>query len=278
MGELTRCGLFRLKKDRVFWACFGVMLCAAVAQLSIAARQCRMMAAEGYIVNLESSFFRLLPAIGLFVGIFTGLYLGTDHSEGALRNRLMVGHSREKVYLAELGTAVTAALAMTAAWLMGCGAVALFCREYWHMDPGPLALYILAACGSAVALASLLTTVGMLTEKKSTAAVAAILLVLGLLLLSTWLYSRLLEPEMESGLIITTAGMEWGDPTPNPLYVSGTLRQVFQLLLNILPTGQAVLLSELAAAHPVWDLAASAAVTVVSTLVGIALFRKKDLK
>ena len=55
MGELTRCGLFRLKKDRVFWACFGVMLCAAVAQLSIAARQCRMMAAEGYIVNLESS-------------------------------------------------------------------------------------------------------------------------------------------------------------------------------------------------------------------------------
>ena len=278
MGELMRANLFRLKRDKAFWACFGVMLCAAVAQLSIAARQCGRMAAEGYIVDLEGAFFRLAPAVGLLVGIFAGLYLGTDHSEGALRNRLMVGHSREKVYLAELGTTVTAALNMTGAWLAGCGAVALLHREYWHMDPRQLALYILVALGSAAALAAVLTAVGMLTEKKATAAVVSILLVLGLLMVSTWLYSRLLEPELESGLIMTAAGMEWGDPTPNPRYVGGAARQIFEVILNVLPTGQAVLLSEAAVVHPLWNLAASAAVAGISTLAGLALFGKKDLK
>lgn len=278
MNELMRANLFRIKRDKVFWACFAVVLGVSAAFVFMGVRQCHAMAAEGYTAALEGSLFQLAPAIGMCAAVFTGLYLGTDQSEGAIRNRLIVGHSRGAVYLAGLGIAVTAALAFTGAWLAGGGAAALLGREFWQMGAGQSVLYFLVAAASAVALASVLTVVGMLSEKKSTAAVASILLALGMVLLSTWLYSRLLEPEMESGLIITAAGMEWGDPTPNPLYVGGVLRQVFEGLLNILPTGQAVLLSDLAVAHPVGDLLASAAVTLVATLAGMALFRKKDLK
>ena len=83
---------------------------------------------------------------------------------------------------------------------------------------------------------------------------------------------------MESGLIITAAGMEWGEPTPNLRYVGGLLRQVFEGILNVLPTGQMVLLADMAVAHPVRDIIASAAVTAAAVLTGLALFRKKDLK
>lgn len=278
MSELMRAGLFRLKRDRVFWLCLGAMLIIAVGQMSIGVRQCRAMAAEGYAVALAGSFFPLVQAAMVCVAVFTGLYLGTDQSEGALRNRLIVGHSRVQIYLAGLGTAMRGTLCFAAAWFLGGGVPALFHRELWQMGGGQTALYILVALFSALALTSVVSVVGMLAEKKSTAAVVSILLALGLVLVSTWLYSRLLEPEMENGLIITAAGMEWGEPTPNPRYVSGALRQVFQGLLNVLPTGQAVLLADMAVDHPVWNILSSAALTLAAALGGMAVFRKKDLK
>ncbi|MCI9263386.1 MAG: ABC transporter permease [Oscillospiraceae bacterium] len=278
MNELMRAGLFRMKRDRVFWLCLGAMLIIAGGQMSMGVRQCRAMAAEGYTVTLEGSFFPLIQAVMVCVAVFTGLYLGTDHSEGGLRNRLMVGHGRGRIYLAGLGTAMTGTICFMAAWFLGGGLPALFYRDLWQMGAGQTGLYILVALFSALALTSVLTMVGMLAEKKSTAAVVSILLALGLVLASTWLYSRLLEPEMESGLIITAGGMEWGDPTPNPRYVSGALRQVFQGLLNLLPTGQAVLLADMTVDRPLWNLLASAAVILTATLGGMAAFRRKDLK
>lgn len=278
MNKLMRAGLFRLRRDRVFWLCLGAMVVVAAGQMTMGVQQSRVMAAEGYTVMLAGSFFPLVQAVMVCISVFTGLYLGTDHSEGALRNRMMVGHSRGRIYLAGLGTAMTGTLCFLAAWLLGGGLPALLHRELWQMGAGQTGLYILVALFSALALTSILTLVGMLAEKKSTAAVVSILLALGLVLVSTWLYSRLLEPEMESGLIITAGGMEWGDPTPNPRYVSGALRQVFQGLLNLLPTGQAVLLADMAVDRPLWNLLASAAVILTATLGGMAAFRRKDLK
>ena len=276
MNKLMRAGLFRLRRDRVFWLCLGAMVVVAAGQMTMGVQQSRVMAAEGYTVMLAGSFFPLVQAVMVCISVFTGLYLGTDHSEGALRNRMMVGHSRGRIYLAGLGTAMTGTLCFLAAWLLGGGLPALLHRELWQMGAGQTGLYILVALFSALALTSILTLVGMLAEKKSTAAVVSILLALGLVLVSTWLYSRLLEPEMESGLIITAGGMEWGDPTPNPRYVSGALRQVFQGLLNLLPTGQAVLLADMAVDRPLWNLLASAAVILTATLGGMAAFRRKD--
>lgn len=278
MNELMSAGLFRLRRDKVFLGCLATLLLLSAAVTALGARQCQLLAAEGYVMRLEGACFRVLPAAEMCIAVFTGLYIGTDHSEGALRNRLVAGHSRREVYLSQLGVTAAAALAFTAAWLAGCGAVALFHRSFWQLKAGFTLCYILVAASSALALAALLTTVGMLTEKKSSAAVAAILLVVGLLLAATWLYSHLQEPEMESGLIITANGMEWGEPTPNPRYVSGVLRQVCQALLAATPTGQVVLLGDLAVPHPAGSLLSSAGIVLVTTLAGTALFGKKDLK
>lgn len=278
MNDLMGAGLFRLRRDKVLWVCGAAVLLLSMAVVLNGGRQYRAMAAEGYLVELAGCLFQPVPAIGICAAVFTGLFLGSDHSEGALRNRLIVGHSREQVYLSELGVSLTAALVLVTAWLVGGGIPALFNRELWGLGPGPTVLLVLVTLGSTLALTSVLTVVGILAEKRSTAAVATILLTMGALMLSTWLYARLLEPEMESGLIITAAGMEWGDPTPNPRYVGGTPRQACELLLDVLPTGQAALLMDMAVKRPLLNLAASLAVSVTAALTGMGLFRKKDLK
>ncbi len=279
MGEVMSAGLFRLKRDKVFWACMVLMAALAAVMMANSCRVCRGLAAEGYSVDVGAYYFQLAPAVELCMGVFTGLYLGTDHSEGALRNRLIVGHSRREVYLAGLGMAFAGALCFTAAWLLGGGGAALLLGwDLWRMGAGQVALYILVAAASALALAGVLAVVGMMTEKKSTAAVASILMVLALLAVATWINAQLSEPEMNSGFIITVAGMELAEPTPNPRYVSGALRRLYELLLEILPSGQTVLLAEGAVARPGLQLGASLIIAVFSGAAGMALFEKKDLK
>ena len=279
MTELMKGHLYRMGRDRTFRLCLAAVAALGALLVWMGARQCRAMMAAGYEgLDLAGSCFQFAPGIQLCLGVFTGLYLGSDHSDGALRNRLMVGHSRAGVYLSGLGSAMTAALSLTAAWLLGSGIVVLLNRDLWRMGSVQTALFLLTALCSALSMAALLTMLGMLTEKKAAGAVGAILLVLALLLAGTWLYSRLQEPEMDTGLIITAQGMQWGEPIPNPRYVGGAMRRVFTLLLDVLPTGPAVQIMDGNLARPGFCMAAAGVVTALSSALGILLFRRKDLK
>lgn len=277
MSELMGAHLFRLKKDRTFWACTLVMLAFSVGIMLNGCRQAGSMASYGYQMDLERYYFTLAPAVGLFAGVFSGLFLGTEHSDGAIRGKLVVGHSRRKVYLASLLTNILAALTITVAWLIG-GLVGIPFLGLWKMSGAAVTMNIVVAIGSAVALAAMFTLLGMLVTKKSNGVVAAILLFLGLLLTASWVYNALMEPEMTAGFIMTVDGVQTAELTPNPNYVSGVMRKVLELILDILPTGQEALLSNGGIVRPLLNLAASGAITVFTTLGGMAVFERKDLK
>ena len=73
-------------------------------------------------------------------------------------------------------------------------------------------------------------------------------------------------------------GFEVGAPEPNPNYVSGALRTVYQFIVDALPTGQAILLANQGLAHPAVSLCASVGIVLLSGAVGMAIFKRKDLK
>lgn len=277
MSELMSAHLFRIKRDKTFWACVAVMLVCSVGVMLNGCRQAGSMAAYGYQMDLEKYYFTLAPAVGFFAGVFSGLFLGTEHSDGAIRGKLIVGHSRRQVYFASLLTNILAALTITVVWLVG-GLVGVPVLGLWKMSGIAVAINILVAVGSAVALAAMFTLLGMLVMKKSNGVVAAILLFLGLLLTASWVYNTLMEPEMTTGFIMTVDGVQTAELTPNPNYVSGVMRKVLELILDILPTGQEALLSNGGIVRPLLNLAASGAVTVFTTLAGMAVFERKDIK
>ena len=62
------------------------------------------------------------------------------------------------------------------------------------------------------------------------------------------------------------------------VYLSGMIRTVCEVALEFLPTGQALLLSDVAIEYPVRAIALSVVFTVVTLLVGSMLFRRKDIK
>lgn len=68
------------------------------------------------------------------------------------------------------------------------------------------------------------------------------------------------------------------EPYPNPMYISGALRDVLTAINDVLPGGQAIQL-EMGEPHepqlmPLYSFGVSAMVTAA----GLSLFRKKDLK
>lgn len=68
------------------------------------------------------------------------------------------------------------------------------------------------------------------------------------------------------------------EPEANPLYIGGTKRIFFEFLLDFLPTGQAILLSDTATTQPVRQVLCSIGITIATLLVGCRVFKKKDLK
>ena len=70
----------------------------------------------------ETDFdYALTASLGLlgFFSVFTPLFLGTEYSDGAIRNKLISGKTRTQIYLSSLAAILTALLIMTAAWAAG---------------------------------------------------------------------------------------------------------------------------------------------------------------
>ena len=277
MRNVLSANFARLFKDRVFCATLAAMLLCAVVTMLSGCRQAAVNAGSGYSYTLDSYYFGLAPTLGLFCAVFTSLFLGTEYSDGTLRNKIMVGHSRASVYLANLAVCFAATLCFAAVWLMG-GLVGIPFLGLWKIGITGLAAYsALIFCFSA-ALSAIFTFVGMNLQSRSASAVLSLLLFLALLVGASMVYARLCQPEMTSGVVITSEGMQMAEPAPNPEYLGGNLRRAYEGLLNFLPTGQGILMANLEVARPLYMLASSALISVGMTLLGVCMFQKKDLK
>lgn len=278
MRKLLRADLARLWKNKVFWLCAAFMAGAAV-----------LMALNGYRdalaypeehLPLDHVFFQYAPLAGGVCAIFTSLFLGTGYSDGAIRNKIAVGHTRSAVYLASGTVSLTAGVLMNGAWVLAMLAVGVPLLGWPECGGLMLLAYLLISVCMIAAFSAVFTLIGMLDQNKAGAAVAALLCFLLLLLVAaSYCYNRLQEPEMYSAAtIVMNGGVELSDPMPNPDYLQGDLRKVFTFLVDFLPTGQGIQMSELEASHPLLLPAYSLFIAFAATGAGLALFRRKDLK
>ena len=277
MRRLLSANFTRLWKNRVFWFSLLAILVISVINMANGCRQDLEMLAEGYSKGLDDYYFELAPFLGLFFAVFISLFLGTEYSDGTVRNKVVIGHSRGSIYLANVLTCTAASFLFAAAWMLG-GLVGIPVLGVWRMGLSGAMQYLCLSLLFFAALSAIFTLVGSISSNKAASAVISMLLFLGLLVVASMIYNRLCEPEMISSVEITAEGMQMTEPSRNPDYVGGTLRTVYELILNILPTGQAILMANLEITRPVLQMASSALITAVVTAVGIALFRKKDLK
>ena len=128
----------------------------AVSALSVwnSSRAAREMARMGIERPLEFYFFAMASVMGVVFAAFISLFLSAELADGAVRNKLIVGHSRASVYLADYLVCLGACLAFVAAWFLG-GLTGLLCIGPFSMSPGEVLVYLLIAAGFTASFAAL---------------------------------------------------------------------------------------------------------------------------
>ena len=100
-----------------------------------------------------------------------------------------------------------------------------------------------------------------------------------LLIGATYVHSQLNQPETYATYELTNNGDEPGvsKTVPNPRYLTGAKRTVYEFIYDFVPPCQAVQLANLGVAHP-WRLPLySLTILITTTLAGINLLKKKDI-
>ena len=280
MNKLLASNFSRLWKNKVFW--IGTAILFLWSTLMLISGHRAALAEPEYPRFLDDFFFQYGPVIGIFGAVFTSLFLGTDYSDGTIRNKIMIGHSRQSIYLSNLIVSAAAGILMNAAWILSMLTVGTSLFGWFTSSVTTILMYQFIAVLMIAAFASIFTFISMLNQNKASSAVITLLTFLVLLFLASYCNNRLNEPEMYSAAaVVTPNGLELADPTQNPDYIRGSVRKVFEFLVYFLPTGQGILMSSMEAVHlwlmPVYSLLVIA-LTTMAGVSCVSCFRRKDLK
>ena len=249
MTRLLRADFARLFGSRLFMFCFCSMLVPAVLTVCVFG-----------ILDKEAEFdfltdnilFAGTSYIGIVIAVLTGFFIGADHSSGAIRNKLSVGHSRAAIYFSNLIICVSASLIMHITWL----AVPIFSEAVgiirkFEMPADKIALEVFASVLAVSALAAIFLPICMLIPSKSVGAVSAVVLSFVMLFVTQDL-----------------DGTPWYDVIPTC--------QLMQLTENRMQFNEHyyIWLPDNINMFPFYSLL----IIIITTAAGVLIFRRKDLK
>ena len=284
MNRLLTANFVRLRRDKVFW--LGFVLMAAVGifvPLSNYITIHRMIVVTGEQVTLELGqvFFGYNVIVPFAAAIFDSLFIGTEYSDGAIRNKLVVGHKRKDIYLANLITCTAVTLVFALMYMFFCGLTGMFTFDGFGIGIQTSALYLLASVCLILAFNALFVCLAMLNQNKAVVAIMTIPSVLLFLFAALYVEGRLNEPEYWDGEFYMTAEGQivHESAVSNPYYVSSPVMRAFlKFLYDFLPGGMAYQLSNAAAQNPGIMALYALLIASAATGLGVFFFRKKDIK
>lgn len=265
MSRLLRAGFRRLFKDGTFW----MLVVATLVIGTFTTLRSGLQAPTDNV--LDTSMRGCAMYIWMAAVVFCVSFNGAEYVQGAIRNKVIAGNSRVSLYFSMLLTDLVAILILYAVYVLPYIAGGAMVQA--KLDVAQFWLFALVAIGTCVAGTFLFQ---MLTALLPKGAIVCFVVAIGLFLCSMIIWSELQEPPTYVDYEMAEDGsLSAGEEVENPGYVSGTKRQVYEFLMDALPTGQSLLLAE--GYEEPWMLVYSAAWCVLVGVTGVVLFRRKDL-
>ena len=208
--------------------------------------------------TLETAFFQFAMLMGVVTAVVVSMNVGTEYGDGTIRNKLVLGLSRTQIYLSNFLIQAIGAVGITVcAYLLGCAmGIPMFGMP--KLSAGMMFQIGIVTILLCVAYVSIFNIITMNISSKANAAVFCILLAFE-------------QMVMKNGQMVT-------ETVKNTHYLTGMKRELYQNLSELLPSGQAMHVAGMTIAHPVRMMVYSLVMTVVTTICGIGLFLKKDIK
>lgn len=174
---------------------------------------------------------------------FCSVFIGSDFSDGTIRNKLVSGCSRNAIYLSHLITCAAAGICMLAAYWLPALAAGMPFLGTFRMEGWIVFRMILAGILAIAAYAAVFTMMGMMIQNKTTTAILSLIGVIFVMFTVLFLISRINEPAFIDQVIydINQIGSpESALTVPNPNYLTPAQRAAAQFVVDLLPTGQSL--------------------------------------
>lgn len=274
MNRLLNAGLKRLIRDKFFWIgliaiiAFGVLGCIS---------QYNNMIEYKIEVKSESFIFGSASIIGIFLAIFTCLFVGTDYSDGTIRNKLIIGHTRKSVYFSNLTINAISGLIINAIFMIVVTVISVTL-----FGPVKLAAYtyiwlIIDLIFLTVAYSSIFNMITLTCSNKAVSVVISLLLVFGLMMVSASILDKLQATEYVNTMRIVD-GESVFETIKNSRYLEGNARKIHQFAVDFIPTGQGFQITGLIAPNIKILAVYSLIISLIFNTIGCFIFSKKDLK
>ena len=275
MRKLLAASFSRLWKEKIFWFVFLIMSIGSVCYNWIGYNEINKIQ-----IFVEDVVFCMLPTSGFVFALFISMRLGTEFEEHTIRNKFIVGYSRTQIYFTEYITCMVASMILLGIMLLVSTSFGLLLSLEFQSSWHELALLLFCCVLIASVFSAMFVGIGMNVGSKATSLVVSVVFLFAILLLASFCINALEEEPMTySNIVITVEdGVQFGDLVENPAYIDGTQRTVYELIADILPTGQTIQLNNLdferAARWPVFSLI----MLIIATVAGYIPFRKRDIR
>ena len=197
---------------------------------------------ENIELPLDNLLFMGTTVIGFPIAIFTSFFVGTEYSDGTMRNKILVGNSRFSIYLSHFITTSVASLAMLVVGTVFVLFLGIFWMGWFITSPAILMPQILCCLLSVIAFNSVIVELAILIHHKAICAVVCLVITMLMVnIVAPFLWDRLeAEEPMNPEITYTdTDGVVHVIPEkPNPKYPTEAERILLQFCYDTLPTAQ----------------------------------------
>ena len=286
MYKLLKANFFRLVKNKIFWGIVIITILIASFILFNTILNQQGETKEG----IDKILVMYIHFIGIFIAIFTSLFVGTEYSDGAIRNKIVIGHSRKNIYFANLITSIAVGICIEFIYMLVIMIVGIPTLGTLQMTTEKFLFIVLDIIFIIMAYASIFTCITLLCSDITVSTVTCIILVLVMLVVSMALSSTANATKYYENYSQNENGEIEVYQEPNPGYPGDFKKNVAKTILYCIPTGQASQIASQVNKHPfqMVDYMSdnelktaflySLGMTVCITGLGIYCFKRKDLK
>lgn len=278
MYKLLNANFYRLIKNKIFW--LSVIATVIMAFVLF----CILDLSNG----IETILFKHIGVSGIFISIFTSLFVGIEYANGTIRNKIIVGHSRIKIYLSNLMMSITVGIILEIIYIVTVFIVGIPICGGLQISTSQFIKILLNIIMIIVTYSSIFNCITLLCSEITISTIIGIILILTMFVMeeivsmtaSSEKYKYSISRDEQGIITKEIIGL-------NPNYPGETKKKIAQTILCIMPNGQSDLIitkisEQLMFNEEPYDttnlLLYSFGTIIVINTIGIYFFSKKELK
>lgn len=280
MRKLLSANFSRLWRSKIFWVLEALSAIAGAVFYVLAIINENNIGNGWYLTNGNYYFFIALVYVGAVISVFSGFYIGSEYSDGTLRNKIAVGCTRSNIYLSNLIVVVVAGILFVITQMAAsvCIGLPLLGIQIWGAL-SPVGWRIPAALVMILCYGAIFTFFVMQDSNKSRSLIVSFVFALVIILVGLYVYGALQEPEFTTRMVMQEDdSFLLQEGILNSKYIRGATRTVYTFIEACIPSAQGFNIARSEGVFNPLAIVCLLGMTAVFTSAGIMLFKKKDIK